>query len=413
MPRLTDGTRLLDLGYSTNVHRAERLRDVYTYLDAITVPVRERLGVERMGIDLRLGRRLADRLASTAERRALRDGLDARGLYAFGINAFPLGDFQAERVKDDVYRPDWRDPQRLATTLAIAEIGCDLVDEEQPLAISTVAGGYRPHGDTTAIRDRMAEHLVEAALGLARLAHRRGRRITLAPEPEPDTTMDDRASTVAFYRDHVVPTAERRGTDALDAVRTHLPVTLDACHLSVAFETASETVDALDAAGVAVGKANVSCCPRIVDPSTNVAGRRFLAAIDERRFLHQTWGRARDGSIALRLPDLDGFAALDTDAFDDLDEVRSHFHLPLFGAGGPGFRTTRDETADFLRVLVERTPCTAFAVETYTWHVFPETPLVGAFGTDVVQGLTLELEWALERFDELGFAPLAPGKATR
>ncbi len=406
MPRLTDGTRHLDLGYSTNVHRAERLRDVYTYLDAITVPVRERLDVDRMGIDLRLGKSLADRLASPDARRALRDGLDERGLYTFGINAFPLGDFQAERVKDDVYRPDWRDPQRLAATLAIAEIGCDLVDEGQSLAISTVAGGYRPHGDTPEIRDRMARHLVDAAVALAQLADARGRHLTLAPEPEPDTTMDDRASTVAFYADHVLPAAERRGADALDAVRTHLPVTLDACHLSVAFETPADTVDALSGVGVAVGKANVSCCPRIVDPSTNVAGRRFLAALDEPRFLHQTWGRAHDGSVALRLADLVGFADLDATTLDALDEIRSHFHLPLFGAGGPGFRTTRDETADFLGVLVERTPCTAFAVETYTWHVFPDTPLVGAFGTDVVQGLTLELEWALERLAELGFTPV-------
>ncbi len=46
--------------------------------------------------------------------------LTAEGLYVFTINGFPYGQFHATAVKANVYRPDWRTPQRREYTMLLA-----------------------------------------------------------------------------------------------------------------------------------------------------------------------------------------------------------------------------------------------------------------------------------------------------
>jgi len=43
------------------------------------------------------------------------------------LNGFPYGDFHAERVKEEVYRPDWADVRRHHYTLDLAHILCELL----------------------------------------------------------------------------------------------------------------------------------------------------------------------------------------------------------------------------------------------------------------------------------------------
>ncbi|MBN2489254.1 MAG: metabolite traffic protein EboE [Planctomycetes bacterium] len=414
MTALRKNGREIHVGYSTNVHRSESLANVAAFLDGTSVEVRRRVlpGGGRLGLDLRLGAALVRELtADLARVPELAADLDARGLYVFGVNGFPLGDFQAAVVKDDAYRPDWSEPARLEATEAMGEILARLLPEDGEGAVSTVAGGYRPCGDDATKRDAMAAAMVRAATAFARLREETGRTVALAPEPEPDTTMDDAQSVRRFYRDHLRPAARRLGPRADEILHRHLPVCLDACHLSVGFEEPAATIAALEADGIRVGKANISCCPTVRDPARNPAGRRFLTALDEPRFLHQTRGRDAGGRVRLRLADLGAFRELGAEELADLAEIRSHFHVPLFGLVGHGFATTRDETAAFLAALLERSDAAAMglAVETYTWHVFAHTPLGRTVGSDLVQGLTREIGWTLETVERLGWTRAATG----
>lgn len=400
MTRFTNGRRTVHVGYSTNVHRSESVADVEAFLRDVTGPVREALGLSRLGIDLRLGDRLARELLPSGKAEALRDRLDATGIYVFGINAFPLGDFQARRVKTDVYLPAWDDPARLRATVDIARVSSRLAPEGTRIPVSTLAGGYRAFGDDDDTQCRMAEHFLDAAIAFARLSEETGRFLTLTPEPEPDTTLDDVASTVRFYETRLCPAAERRGASAIAALATHLPLNLDACHLSVAFESPSTTIATLARSGIAIGKCNVSSCLALPDPAQNTPGRALLAGMHEPRFLHQTWGRDSSGCVALRLPDLDAFARLDATDLASIDEVRSHFHVPLHHASiGDGLSTTQSDTIDFLRAILE-TDCEALAIETYTWHALEE---LDRSRQDLTSGLADELRWTFEQLEAAGY----------
>ena len=103
------------LGYCTNVHAGTTLGAVKANLDRYAVDVKARVSPdEPLGIGLWLPASAARDLVGGGETRAFARWLDERGLFVFTINGFPYGAFHGTRVKENVYRPDWTTPERLA-----------------------------------------------------------------------------------------------------------------------------------------------------------------------------------------------------------------------------------------------------------------------------------------------------------
>ncbi|MEU1167595.1 hypothetical protein ABZ372_48070, partial [Streptomyces sp. NPDC005921] len=87
--RHQDGT-VVHLGYCSNVHQAEDLEGVVAQLAQYAEPVRERLGVDRLGLGLWLARDVVSALVADAgELSRLKSELAARGLETVTLNAFP------------------------------------------------------------------------------------------------------------------------------------------------------------------------------------------------------------------------------------------------------------------------------------------------------------------------------------
>ena len=59
----------------------------------------------------------------------LRRKIEEMGLQVFTLNGFPYGNFHDDRVKHDVYQPDWSRPERLRYTTDLADVLIDLVPE--------------------------------------------------------------------------------------------------------------------------------------------------------------------------------------------------------------------------------------------------------------------------------------------
>src|SRR5207245_454915 len=120
--RATDGGRTI-LTYCTNVHAIEDFDSVLAALARYCAPIRRRLGARRLSLGLWLSRRSASELSASSDARTrLREALAANGLELATLNGFPYGDFHAERVKEEVYRPDWADPRRHRYTLDLSHI---------------------------------------------------------------------------------------------------------------------------------------------------------------------------------------------------------------------------------------------------------------------------------------------------
>ncbi|WP_055535341.1 metabolite traffic protein EboE [Streptomyces graminilatus] len=379
--RHPDGTPV-HLAYCSNVHQAEDLAGVIAQLGAHAEPVRERLGVGRLGIGLWLARTAVTELA--ADKRALttlKGELAARGLETVTLNAFPYEGFHREVVKKDVYLPDWADPARLTYTLDCARVLAALLpDDARRGSVSTLPLAWRtPWPADRADTARRA--LDQLAAGLAELESDTGRRIRVGFEPEPGC---------------VVETTTQAVREFADVDRDRLGVCLDACHLAVQFEEPGEALGRLADAGLPVVKLQASCAVEAPDP-TDPRARAALRELAERRFLHQT-RTVSDGTVigVDDLPDaLDGEGL---PATGPGSPWRTHFHAPLHAAPEPPLRTTADQLTSVLTGLLggPNAVCDHIEVETYTWSVLPRPP------ADLAAGIAAELTWARDRLTGMG-----------
>jgi sugar phosphate isomerase/epimerase len=373
----------LPLGYCTNVHPGRSVAEVEGGLDRYTVPVARGFG-RPLAAGLWLAEPVVRELLLSRDVLAqFSDGLQRRGLTCHTLNAFPYGDFHSERVKENVYLPDWSDPRRLAYTeqcaIALAAFLQDGIDG----SISTVPLGFKGFSHPANFLETCTAQLIECARRLAALHDRTEKLIRLAIEPEPLCVLETTAEAIEFF-EQLWRQADAHG--AAEAVRTHLGLCYDVCHQAVEFEDAAESIGALDRAGVRINKVHISCALQLDNPTLNAEGRTALMRYVEPRYLHQTIARSSAGQIA-RLTDLTTQFVRDPGPeFAAAPAWRIHFHVPVDAERLGPLGTTRAALIDALPAVAALSYAPHLEVETYTWEVLP-----GAGPADLVDGLTPEL----------------------
>ena len=368
----------LHLTYCTNIHPANGWAAVADSLRVHAPALKARLSPDApFGLGLRISGAESSQLLEGDELARLRSWLDAEGLYVFTINGFPHGAFHGQRVKEDVHAPDWRSAERVAYTLRLAEILARLLPDGQAGTISTspLSYGRWVAGDDAglALATANVRHVV-TALGERRSAG--GAQIMLTIEPEADGALADIAELVAWWPD--------------DLDRSHAGACFDACHASVAFETPDDALAALAGAGIAVGKVQLSAALRV--PLGDASHRHAVASQLERFadpiYLHQLARRDRDGSV-VGYPDLrEGLAAVDE---PEAEELRVHFHVPIFLAGYGDLGSTQDDLRRTIELARDGSVTSQLEIETYTWDVLPDD-----LKTSAVDSIAREYEWVLD-----------------
>jgi sugar phosphate isomerase/epimerase len=173
--------------------------------------------------------------------------------------------------------------------------------------------------------------------------------------------------------------------EAEDAIRRHLGVCFDACHMAVEFEDPEAAFDRLGQAGIRIGKVQISAGLEVTSMS------EALRAFDDGVYLHQVVQKGERGVTRyLDLPE--AFAASERDPCKGA-LYRVHFHVPLFREELGPFASTQPYLRRVLAILRHRPISTHLEVETYTWDVLPQ-----AFRAEgVVQAIARELEWVIEQ----------------
>jgi hypothetical protein len=363
------------LTYCLNIHPGETWSDQRTAIERWATEVKSRVAPDRpFGLGLRLSRRAADDMSDPRLRQEVRRWLEGVGCYAFTVNAFPYGTFHGRAVKEAVYAPDWRTPERLNYTIRVAEILADLLPAGVAGSISTVPGSYRAWIESEDAERAVARGLADAAWVLDEIERKTGRMIALALEPEPDCLLETTGDCVRFWSEILLLEGMQRLWDrsgsferAESCLRRHIGVCVDTCHLAIQFESPETAVASLAAAGIAIPKVQLSAALRgAVTPDTV----RRLGVFVDGVYLHQTRIRRGDGSVE-RWPDLTA-ACLASLLPDPGSEVRSHFHVPLhFESDGDLESTASDLTPGLFRA-VANAGCRHLEIETYTYDVLPE-----------------------------------------
>ena len=395
----------LHLTYCTNIHAGNGLEAVAASVQRFGKALKAALCADApFGIGLRLSGQESREAVQPKGLACLRRVLDREGLYVFTLNGFPYGPFHDRPIKDDVHRPDWRDPERVAYTLRLARILAELLPPGMEGGISTSPLSYKPWlGDVDrATWTAFVGHLVQVAAHLAGIRERRNRFIHLDIEPEPDGLLETSSELVAFYNDWLLPLGCRMlgaqlGASEAEAealLRDHVRVCLDTCHVAVAYESVQDALARYRRNSIRVGKIQISSALKVNLAEERGALEAALAPFVEPVYLHQVVQRNADGSLAAyrdldqALPHLyDGQAA----------EWRIHFHVPIFqGSYGP-LQSTQDAIGDAI-ALLDTIPDTAhLEIETYTWGVLParlQLPLAAS--------IQREFEWVLAALDARG-----------
>jgi len=120
------------LTYSTLVHPGDTWeqmwQSVQTYLPAVKARVSPN---DPFGVCLRLSAASAKTLVESPQERArLREFLLENDMYVYTANAFVYGNFKNQRIKEQVYEPDWRSEERTEYTKNVASVLADIAPED-------------------------------------------------------------------------------------------------------------------------------------------------------------------------------------------------------------------------------------------------------------------------------------------
>ncbi len=388
------------LSYCTNVHPGRSLAEVEEGLDRYTTAVCRQVG-GALAAGLWLAAPVVRELRQSPEvLESFARRLADRGLICYTLNAFPYGDFHSDRVKENVYYPDWSDAARLEYTLGCAEVLSRLLPEGHEGSLSTVPLGFKPGPRSEDFFDRCADHLIALARELARIHERTGRLIRLAIEPEPFCHLETTEEATAFFR----RLRERAAADgAADPVGRHIGLCYDVCHQAVEFEDVAASILALQQAEIRIAKVHITCAIELRNPAENLAGREALARYAEPRYLHQVIARSADGTLHRAVDLTETMAQSPEPAFREAETWRVHFHVPVDAESLGPLQTTRADLRRALAAVAQLPYAPHLEVETYTWEVLPSQ--AQSAPNNLVEGLTREILATRSLLEELQTTP--------
>ena len=389
------------LTYCTNIHPGETWAEVEENLRAYTLPLKQQLSPsDPFGVGLRLSNQAAENLLEGTRLSSFKDWLEDEGLYVFTLNGFPYGDFHRRVVKDDVYRPDWRESERAQYTGRLIQVLDALLPDGLDGSISTSPLSYKPWLSDLERTDALtASALIMAplAFSLFELRERAGRLIHLGIEPEPDCLVENGPETVAWFEDSLLMHGAAllrtqfglSRTQAEELLREHIRICYDTCHFAVEYEAAGDAFDLFRRSGIEISKVQISAALRVDLAQNRSELEKELDAFAESTYLHQVVSRTADGTL-MRYPDLP--QALPELRSTEDEEWRIHYHVPIFIDRYERLHSTQTDISSALDYVTQHRPTLHLEIETYTWEVLPSD-----LRLDVVASIHREYEWTLEQ----------------
>jgi sugar phosphate isomerase/epimerase len=389
------GKGLGHLTYSTLVHPADDWEQIWQSLNTYVPKVKERFaGNQRFGVSLRLSAKSAETLAnSKADRDKLRKFLDDQNMYLYTVNAFVYGHFKGNVVKEQVYEPDWRSEERTRYTMNVASVVADIAPADVLPSIQTSPLGFKPRVTGPDVVQSYTDNVLRVTKHLIELEAKTGVTVTLGLEPEPYCFLETTDETVDYFTNHLYSgaSAEKLAkmsglpvSEAIAALRKHVGIVYDICHLAVEYEDITQSLQKLVDAGVPIVKLQEAAALHMPEVTQRVVDtlKRYSKTI----YLTQTIEK-RNGEFTKYLNLEDAFAAWEKDPGPR--EWRTHIHVPVFLDDLGEFRTTRFAIADALKFHKQKPLSRHLEVETYTWDMLPDSLKTG----DIVEYVCRELDW--------------------
>jgi hypothetical protein len=386
--------------YCTNIHPGENWETTFSTIKKHIPEIKKEVsGSKAFGIGLRLSNKASEELAQGDNLQHFKTWLSDNNCYVFTMNGFPYGSFHNTVVKDQVHTPDWTTKERLIYTKRLFTQLEALLPEGISGGISTSPISYKHwFKSDEAISNAFkigAEQLVEIVKQLYAIEQSSGKYLHLDIEPEPDGLIENTREFLDFYSNYLIPIGVNILSPKLNLdtsqiegiIKRYITLCYDVCHFSLAYETSEYTFQAMENEGIAVGKIQVSAALKILFEAGKEASIwKSLERFNEPTYLHQVTEKV-DGQVKVYndLP-------LILKGHRQHQELRAHFHVPIFLEKFDDLYSTQDQILETLAYLKTHHVSDHLEVETYTWDVLPDTLKV-----DISQSIIRELNWLKDK----------------
>jgi len=392
------------LTYCTNIHPGETWDEVFKSLQEYSLGIKKEFSPDKpFGIGLRLSQISAATLLKEGKLQEFKEWLLANDLYVFTMNGFPFGDFHDTVIKDNVHRPDWRTLERINYTQDLFEILTFLLPEGMEGGISTSPLSYKLWFESKEalekVKSETCSSLMRIVVQLAEIKERTGKLLHLDLEPEPDGVLENTQEVIDFFNDYLLSEGlleieeklKCTSDEARSYILTHLQVCYDVCHFALAYEKPEEVMQQFEKHGIRIGKIQISAALKC-EKSSKVSvteQQECLRQFDEPNYLHQAVVKQKDGKLK-HFSDLrEGILAMNA---VDFEEIRTHFHVPVFVSDFQVLKATQTDIIEALELWKKTNYSKHLEVETYTWTILPEN-----LQTDIASSVVRELEWVHEQ----------------
>jgi hypothetical protein len=388
------------LSYCSNIHAGESWVETFENLKKYTTKVRDGLKVDSFGIGLRLSNVASEELLKGNNLQTFKKWLIDENMYVFTINGFPYGSFHNQVVKEEVHTPDWSTPERLAYTIRLFDILAELLPEGLDGGVSTSPISYRfwhkNEAELRKVKDIAIGQLSQLMVHLAEIKNKLGKSLHLDMEPEPDGILENSDEFISFFKNDFLPIGSDqicsklgiRKNEAENIIREHFQLCYDVCHFAVGFEEPADALAKVKSENIKIGRIQISAAL-----SSGILGtseqrtivKEQLKRFDEPTYLHQAVAKKSDGQL-VKFKDL-GPGLLEVQN-PEFEEIRTHFHVPIFTEKYENLISTQIDIVKTLEIWVKENFTNHLEVETYTWDVLPKN-----MQTDIVSSVVRELDW--------------------
>lgn len=395
------------LTYCTNIHPGESWDAHFKQLQLHIPLVKAALSPDQpFGIGLRLSNKASLELSKEAALQEFKAWLQEEGCYVFTMNGFPYGGFHNVKVKDQVHVPDWTTGDRVTYTIRLFRLLAALLPEGMEGGVSTCPLSYklwnRCAEEKASVTESATLNLLLVVEQLARIRRSGGPLLHIDIEPEPDGMLENSQEYIDWYFQQLMPAGIPFLSDKLGVteeaaalmLKDHVQLCYDVCHFALAYEQPEAVLNSMRQHGLKIGKLQISAALKALLPAAGSQERANVIdafrTFNEPTYLHQVI--ARTGNGYTHYPDLP--EALADAENPQVQEWRSHFHVPLFIDHYGLLSATREDIQQVLALQQTQLFTTHLEVETYTWEVLPPD-----LKLPMDQSIARELAWVQQQLE--------------
>lgn len=395
------------LTYCTNIHPGESWDAHFKQLQLHIPLVKAALSPDQpFGIGLRLSNKASLELSKEAALQEFKAWLQEQDCYVFTMNGFPYGGFHNVTVKDQVHVPDWTTGDRVTYTIRLFRLLAALLPEGMEGGVSTCPLSYklwnRCAEEKASVTESATLNLLLVVEQLARIRRSGGPLLHIDIEPEPDGLLENSQEYIDWYFQQLMPAgipflSDKLGVTeeaAAQMLKDHVQLCYDVCHFALAYEQPEAVLNSMRQYGLKIGKLQISAALKALLPAAGSQERANVIdafrAFNEPTYLHQVI--ARTGNGYTHYPDLP--EALADAENPQVQEWRSHFHVPLFIDHYGLLSATREDIQQVLALQQMQLFTTHLEVETYTWEVLPPD-----LKLPMDQSIARELAWVQQQLE--------------